>query len=95
MHNGKQQSTPARTTGNQKLRTGTSPRATLAVLTGLNFLNYIDRYVLFAVLPLIQKEPGFHQSDFRYGLLTTSFFLCYMIAAPCSASLPTGDRGDL
>jgi multidrug resistance protein len=69
----------------------THARATLAVLTGLNFLNYIDRYVLFAVLPLIQKEPGFRQSDFRYGLLTTAFFLCYMVAAPVFGYL--ADRG--
>jgi multidrug resistance protein len=56
--------------------------AILAVLTALNFLNYIDRYVLFAVQPLIQREPGFQRGDTSYGLLTTAFFACYMIAAP-------------
>src|SRR5205823_12093147 len=49
-------------------------------LTGLNFLNYIDRSVLFAVQPLVQAE--FHRSDAQFGFLTTAFFLCYMVAAP-------------
>jgi predicted MFS family arabinose efflux permease len=56
------------------------PRATLAVLTALNFLNYIDRSVLFAVQPLIQREFG--RSDAEMGFLTTAFFLCYMGTAP-------------
>jgi hypothetical protein len=31
----------------------------LVVLTALNFVNYIDRSVLFAVQPLVQREfPG-------------------------------------
>ena len=30
--------------------------AALLLLTGLNFLNYIDRNVLYAVQPLIEKE---------------------------------------
>lgn len=67
------------------------PQATLAVLTALNFLNYIDRYVLFAVQPLIQREPGFQRGDFYYGLLTTAFFFCYMIAAPIFGY--SADRG--
>ncbi|MFB3916015.1 MAG: spinster family MFS transporter [Terriglobales bacterium] len=58
------------------------PRATLGVLTGLNFLNMIDRYVLFAVLPLVRAESGFQRSDTLYGLLTTAFFICYMLSAP-------------
>ncbi len=56
------------------------PLATVALLTGLNLFNYIDRYVLFAVQPLIQAE--FHRSDTEMGLLTTAFLICYMIAAP-------------
>ena len=34
----------------------TNAWAALLLLTALNFLNYIDRNVLFAVQPLIQKE---------------------------------------
>lgn len=56
------------------------PALALGLLTGLNFVNYIDRSVLFAVQPLIQKE--FHGSDERFGFLTTAFFICYMCTAP-------------
>ena len=56
------------------------PVAALLILSGLNFFNYLDRSVLFAVLPLIQKE--FPRNDASYGFLTTAFFLCYMISAP-------------
>lgn len=66
-------------------------RATLAVLTALNFLNMIDRYILFAVLPLIRVEPGFQASDAAYGFVTTAFFICYMVAAPIFAYF--ADRG--
>ena len=55
-------------------------RLALLLLTALNFLNYIDRSVLFAVQPLVQAE--FHRSDAQFGFLTTAFFLCYMVAAP-------------
>ncbi len=56
------------------------PRLALVLLTALNLFNYIDRYVLFAVQPLIQQE--FHKNDFAMGFVTTSFFWCYMIVAP-------------
>lgn len=56
------------------------PRSALAILTALNFFNYIDRSVLFAVQPLVQKE--FHRSNAEFGFLTTAFFLVYMITAP-------------
>jgi MFS transporter, Spinster family, sphingosine-1-phosphate transporter len=52
----------------------------LLVLTGLNFFNYIDRYVLPAVQPLIQKE--LHRSDADMGWLSGVFFGFYMCAAP-------------
>jgi MFS transporter, Spinster family, sphingosine-1-phosphate transporter len=55
-------------------------RLALFLLTALNFLNYMDRSVLFAVQPLVQAE--FHRSDAEFGFLTTAFFLCYMVAAP-------------
>lgn len=58
------------------------PGLLLGLLTGLNFFNYIDRYVLFGVQPLIQAE--FKSSDTAMGFLTTAFFLCYMFAAPCT-----------
>jgi hypothetical protein len=63
-------------------------RAALLLLTALNFLNYIDRNVLYAVQPLIQKE--FHLNDEQAGFLTTAFFICYMVAAPLI--VPLADR---
>src|SRR5271167_3268072 len=65
-----------------------NPRAALLLLTALNFLNYIDRNVLFAVQPLIQKE--FVLNDEQIGFLTTAFFICYMVAAP--VIVPLADR---
>ena len=64
------------------------PRLLLAVLTGLNILNYIDRNVLFAVQSDIKKE--FLVSDGKIGLLTSAFFFTYMFAAPLIGWL--GDR---
>ncbi len=64
------------------------PRLTLALLTGLNILNYIDRSVLWAVQPLVKEE--FKVTDAQIGLLTTTFFWFYMCAAPFIGYL--GDR---
>ncbi|HKF23741.1 MAG TPA: MFS transporter [Candidatus Angelobacter sp.] len=64
------------------------PYATLAVLTGLNILNYIDRNVLFAVQSEVKKE--FLVSDYKIGVLTGAFFFTYMFAAPLIGWL--GDR---
>jgi MFS family permease len=61
------------------------PLAALLILSGLNFFNYVDRSVLFAVLPLIQKE--FPKNDTDYGFLTTAFFVCYMVTAPFIGAL--------
>jgi len=64
------------------------PRTALVLLTALNLLNYIDRSVLFAVQPLVQDE--FHRSDADFGLLTSAFFVVYMLAAPMVG--PLADR---
>ncbi len=60
----------------------------LLLLTGLNFINYIDRSILFAVQELVKAE--FVLSDKQIGFLTSAFFVCYMIAAPLIA--PLADR---
>ncbi len=60
----------------------------LALLTALNLFNYIDRYILPGVQPLVQRE--FHVSDERMGALTYAFFLTYMLAAPLTGWM--GDR---
>ncbi len=57
----------------------------LLLLTALNFLNYIDRSILFAVQPQIQTE--FHITDSQIGLLTSAFFFCYMCFAPFAGFL--------
>jgi MFS family permease len=64
------------------------PYLMLAVLTGLNILNYIDRNMLFAVQSEIKNE--FKVSDASLGVLTMAFFYTYMIAAPLIGWL--GDR---
>lgn len=52
----------------------------LFLLTALNLFNYIDRSVLYAVQELIKGE--FHRSDASFGMLTSVFFIFYMLAAP-------------
>ena len=64
-------------------------RYVLAVMVGINFLNYLDRWVASAAATPIEKE--FHLSDAQFGLLGTAFLLVYAVAA-----LPFGywaDRG--
>jgi predicted MFS family arabinose efflux permease len=57
----------------------------LVLLTALNFVNYIDRYILPGVQELVKSE--FHVSDAALGSLTFWFFLTYMIAAPATGWL--------
>lgn len=68
----------------------TSPysRYVLALLLGVNLLNYIDRQVLYAVFPLIQQD--FSLSDTALGLLGSAFMITYMASAPFFGWL--GDR---
>lgn len=70
-----------------------SPRFALGLLLGINLMNYIDRYVLAAVEPLIAKElfpPGDPHEQTKMGLLVTAFLVSYMISAPVFGWL--GDR---
>jgi predicted MFS family arabinose efflux permease len=60
----------------------------LFLLTCLNLFNFIDRYILPGVQPLVQREFGVN--DAQIGLLTTAFFFTYMLAAPITGWL--GDR---
>jgi predicted MFS family arabinose efflux permease len=57
----------------------------LFLLTSLNLFNFIDRYILPGVQPLVQKE--FRINDAQIGLLTTAFFFTYMLAAPITGWL--------
>ncbi len=65
------------------------PAAALGVLTGINVLNYLDRYVSAGILPLIIAE--LHLSGQQAGLLGTVFIFVYAIACPIMGWL--GDRG--
>ena len=61
--------------------------ATLLVLTLINLLNYLDRYVISGMLPLVQAEFG--RSDAQMGVLSSSFLVVYALASPI-----TGFYGD-
>lgn len=65
------------------------PAAILALLTGLNFLNYLDRILVAAVLPKITAD--LHLSKFEGGLLATVFLLGYFVTSPWFGVL--ADRG--
>jgi predicted MFS family arabinose efflux permease len=66
------------------------PGATLALvlLTALNFVNYIDRYILPGVQE--QVKGDFHITDEQIGTLTLYFMLAYMLSSPITGWL--GDR---
>lgn len=61
--------------------------ASVALLLTINLFNYIDRYILAAVEPLVRDEffPDPTQaadSKGKMGLLATAFMVSYMVAAP-------------
>lgn len=60
----------------------------LCLLTALNLVNYIDRYILPGVQEQIKGE--FHLSDAQIGRLTLWFFVAYMATSPFTGWL--GDR---
>jgi MFS family permease len=60
----------------------------LGVVTILNFLNYIDRFVLAAVLPRVKTELLL--TDFQLGLLANAFLVAYFLTSPIFGVL--GDR---
>jgi predicted MFS family arabinose efflux permease len=64
------------------------PGATLGVLTGINALNYLDRFLLAPLLPLI--ITGLSLSDRQAGSLQSAFILVYALVCPVAGWL--GDR---
>jgi MFS family permease len=60
----------------------------LVLLTALNFVNYIDRYILPGVQEQVKHE--FHISDAQLGSLTFYFMIAYMFTSPFTGWL--GDR---
>lgn len=60
----------------------------LAILTFINLFNYLDRWILPAVLESIRKD--LHFSDTELGALATGFIIVYMLTSPFFGTL--GDR---
>ncbi len=65
-----------------------TPAAVLGVLTALNGLNYVDRYVAAATLPLILTGLGI--SDAQGGLIQSLFIVSYALVCPLAGWV--GDR---
>src|SRR5688572_29586736 len=65
-----------------------SPTWVLVILTGLNLFNYLDRFVLSAVLTPLQKDLGIN--DGEAGRLVTAFMIGYFVTSPIFGWL--GDR---
>lgn len=60
----------------------------LVLVSSINLLNYLDRYLFSALLPEVKKGLGF--SDSQLGLLGSAFIFAYLIASPLFGYL--GDR---
>lgn len=60
----------------------------ILILTALNLLDYLDRYVIAALATPIKVELGL--SNKAFGFLGTAFFLVYLISSPIFGHL--GDR---
>ncbi len=57
----------------------------MVVLTAMNLLNYIDRYVASAVKDLFKKDLGF--TDLQTSVPFTGFVIVYMLTSPLFSSL--------
>lgn len=64
-------------------------RAILTLLTALNFINYIDRAIVSAVLAPMTAELGL--TNFQAGLLNSAFLIGYFVTAPLFGS--RADKG--
>src|ERR1041385_8990645 len=74
--------------GSARVKRDLSAFWTLFILTGLNLFNYLDRSVLSAVLPDLQKD--LRLNDDQGGTLGTAFMLGYFVTSPFFGFL--GDR---
>ncbi len=52
----------------------------VALLWGVALLNYLDRQVIFSLLPLLERD--LHASSFQLGLISTVFLWTYGILSP-------------
>ncbi len=60
----------------------------LVILTSMNVVNYLDRFIISALLPSIKSDLNL--SDAQLGLLHTAFTFSYLLSAPFLGFL--GDR---
>jgi MFS family permease len=65
-----------------------NPYVILALLSALNLVNYLDRFLVAAVGP--KMEQDLHLSDFQFGLVNTAFMVGYFATSPIFGAL--GDR---
>ncbi len=52
----------------------------LGILTAINFLNYIDRYVVASVVEPVKRE--LHFSDLQLGWIGSAFMISYAVTSP-------------
>lgn len=71
-----------------RIRAVAGATAALALLTAMNFVNYLDRYILPGVQEQIKHE--FALTDSQIGSLTLWFMVAYVCASPITGWL--GDR---
>ena len=62
----------------------------LTILTLINLLNYLDRYVVSALVESLKKSE-LRLTDTQAGLLATGFIVVYMLTSPVFGTL--GDKG--
>ena len=71
-----------------KMPTVAGAASALVLLTAMNFVNYLDRYILPAVQEQVKGE--FRLSDAQLGSLTLWFMVAYVFSSPLTGWL--GDR---
>src|SRR5438128_11135154 len=76
-------------TENETRESQRAARYALAVLTFINLFNYLDRWVVAAVVESI-KRSELHPTDTQLGLLGTGFLIVYTFTSPIFGTL--GDR---
>jgi MFS family permease len=66
-----------------------SARLALLIVTGINLLNYVDRYVVAALVQELGEPPpvGLGLSDAQSGWLASGFIIVYLAAAPVFGAL--------
>ncbi len=62
----------------------------LAILTLINLFNYLDRYVVAALVESLKKPEALGLTDTQAGVLSSGFLVVYMLASPVFGVL--GDR---